>query len=53
MSRGQHYNHKKKGHPGNLPENSVVEGKNHIEPGKPIENIIPGEAFKNRVNNEE
>jgi len=52
MSRGKHYNHKEKGHPGNFPKNSVVEGKNHIEPGKPIENIIPEEAFKNRVNEE-
>lgn len=52
MSRGQHYNHKKKGHPGNLPKNSVTEGKDHIQYGKPIENIIPEEAFKNRVNEE-
>ncbi|MFJ8267214.1 hypothetical protein [Peribacillus asahii] len=52
MSRGQHYNHKKKGHPGNLPKNSVTEGKDNIQYGKPIENIIPEEAFKNRVNEE-
>ncbi len=49
MSRGKHFNHKEKGHPGNFPSNSVSEGKNNIQCGKPIENIIPQEAFKNRV----
>ena len=52
MSRGKHFNHKEKGHPGNFPENSVSEGKNTIQYGKPIENIIPQEAFKNRVTEE-
>lgn len=52
MSRGKHFNHKEKGHPGNFPENSVSEGKNNVQYGKPIENIIPQEAFKNRVTEE-
>lgn len=52
MSRGKNYNHKVKGHPGEFPKNSVVPGKDHNQYGKPIENIIPEETFKNRVKEE-
>ncbi|MGN1401312.1 MAG: hypothetical protein ACI4XL_07420 [Bacillus sp. (in: firmicutes)] len=49
MSRGQHFNHKKKNHPGEFPKNTLVPEKDHIEQGKPIENILPEEKFKNRT----
>jgi len=52
MSRGKHFKHKEKGHPGELPKNTLVEGKNHIQYGKSVENIIPEETFKNRVKEE-
>ncbi|MEH6945193.1 hypothetical protein [Bacillus sp. JJ722] len=52
MSRGKHFNHKQKGHPGDFSKNTQVEGKNHIQYGKPIENILPEETFKNRVKDE-
>ena len=52
LARGKHFNHKEKGHPGNFPDNRAREGKNNIKYGKPIENIIPQEAFKNRVTEE-
>ena len=53
MGRGKSFDHKKKGHPGDFKKDTLVEGKNHIQYGKPIENIIPEETFKNSVNEEE
>jgi hypothetical protein len=55
MSRGKSYNHKEKGHPGNFPKNTIVEGK---EKGLPIEDkdvadFATYEAFKNRVDEDE
>ncbi|MGM9922643.1 MAG: hypothetical protein ACI35R_00160 [Bacillus sp. (in: firmicutes)] len=52
MSRGKNFKHKTKGHPGDFPKHSVVEGKNHVQYGKPIENILPEETFKNRIKDE-
>ena len=52
MSRGKHFKHKEKGHPGNLPKTASVEGKDHTQYGKSIGNILPEETFKNRVNEE-
>jgi hypothetical protein len=44
MARGNHFEHKKKGHPGDLPANNQVE-KQAIEDE---EFIVTQEAFKNR-----
>ncbi|WP_205439619.1 hypothetical protein [Peribacillus alkalitolerans] len=49
MGRGKHFDHKKKSHPGNLPENSTVEGKEHSRQYEQVEDIVTHEAFKNRV----
>ena len=48
MSRGKHFKHKEKGHPGNLPKTASVEGKDHTQYGKSVSNILPEETFKNR-----
>ena len=53
MGRGKSFDHKKKGHPGDFKKDTLVEGKNHIQYGKPIENIIPEETLENSVNEEE
>lgn len=52
MSRGKHFKHKEKGHPGNLPKTATVEGKDHTQYGKSVGNILPEETFKNRINEE-
>ena len=52
MSRGKHFKHKEKGHPGNFPKDAQVDGKNHIQYGKSIGNILPEETFKNRLKDE-
>jgi hypothetical protein len=48
MSRGEHFDHKRKGHPGKFPEGTLVErhSKDAIEDE---EFIVVQEAFKNRV----
>ncbi|EIJ82134.1 hypothetical protein PB1_04330 [Bacillus methanolicus PB1] len=48
MARGKEFNHKKKGHPGNFPENSIAE-KHTKERIEDEELIVTQEAFKNRV----
>ncbi|AIE59106.1 hypothetical protein [Bacillus methanolicus] len=48
MARGKELNHKKKGHPGNFPENSISE-KHTKERIEDEELIVTQEAFKNRV----
>nr|WP_186324588.1 hypothetical protein [Paenibacillus bovis] len=54
MSRGKGFNHKKKGHPGDLPESSVqVERKEHSRQTEQMEDIVTHEAFKNRVKEDE
>ncbi|WP_199484554.1 hypothetical protein [Peribacillus glennii] len=48
MSRGEHFNHKKKGHPGEFPKNSIAQEKEHIgEHEEP--DMVPLEAYKNRT----
>jgi hypothetical protein len=48
MARGEHFEHKKKGHPGNLPKNNQVD-KHVKEVVEDEEFIVVQEAFKNRV----
>jgi hypothetical protein len=47
MARGEHFEHKKKGHPGDLPANNQIEqhAKQSLEDE---EFIVVQEAFKNR-----
>ncbi|MGJ7919137.1 hypothetical protein [Neobacillus sp. LXY-4] len=52
MGRGKAYEHKKKNHPGNFPENSITE-KHSKERIGDEELIVVQEAFKNRVDGEE
>ncbi|MCU9613396.1 hypothetical protein OEV98_07485 [Caldibacillus lycopersici] len=48
MARGKAFNHKKKGHPGNFPADSLTE-KHSKEAIEDEELIVTQEAFKNRV----
>lgn len=48
MARGEHFEHKKKGHPGDLPKNNQVD-KHVKEVVEDEEFIVVQEAFKNRV----
>lgn len=52
MARGKEFNHKRKGHPGNFPENTLVEKKSKEAIGDE-EFIVVQEAFKNRVEQED
>lgn len=52
MARGNQFNHKKKGHPGNFPKNSITE-KQAKEAIGDEEFIVTQEAFKNRIEEEE
>lgn len=52
MGRGEHFQHKKKGHPGDFPKNSVA-SKHTKERIEDEEYIVTQEAFKNRVEEEE
>lgn len=47
MARGKHFEHKKKGHPGDLPKNNQVE-KHAKQAIEDEEFIVTVEAFKNR-----
>ena len=51
LARGEHFNHKKKNHPGEFPKNSVAEKKSEGAPGDE-EFLVTQEAFKNRVEEE-
>ncbi|MEI5908593.1 hypothetical protein WAK64_16215 [Bacillus spongiae] len=51
MARGKAFNHKKKNHPGNFPENSVAE-KHAKEKIEDEEYLVTQEAYKNRVEEE-
>lgn len=53
MSRGKSFDHKKKGHPGKLPDNAQVEGKDYSHPMKDVADFATYEAYKNRVRDEE
>ncbi len=47
MARGKNFEHKKKGHPGELPQSGkMVKGKNNPEEA---EYLVTQEAFKNRM----
>jgi hypothetical protein len=48
MARGKEFNHKRKGHPGKFPEDTLVERKSKDAIGDE-EFIVVQEAFKNRV----
>ncbi|MDQ6596029.1 MULTISPECIES: hypothetical protein [Bacillus] len=52
MARGEHFNHKKKNHPGDFPKNSLT-AKHTREVIEDEELIVTQEAFKNRVEEEE
>lgn len=52
MGRGKSFNHKKKSHPGNLPDNRITE-KHTKEAIGDEEFLVVREAFKNRVGGEE
>jgi hypothetical protein len=52
LSRGEHFNHKNKSHPGNFPQDSLTEKKGKEAVGDE-EFLVVREAFKNRVENEE
>ena len=56
MGRGRHFNHKEKSHPGEFPQNSISEDKQHSRQYEQIEDfeeIVTHEAFKNRVKADE
>jgi len=52
MGRGKDFNHKKKGHPGNFPENTLVEKHSKDAIGDE-EFLVVREAFKNRIETED
>jgi len=52
LARGEHFEHKKKGHPGNFQQDSLTE--KHVKEAVGDEEfIVVQEAFKNRVENED
>lgn len=53
MSRGKSFNHKKKGHPGDFPQNSIAEEKEHSRQFEQVEDIVTHEAYKNRPKEDE
>lgn len=52
LARGEHFEHKKKNHPGNFPKDTLTE-KHAKEAVGDEEFLVVREAFKNRVENEE
>ena len=52
LARGEHFEHKKKNHPGNFPENSLTE-KHGKEAIGDEEFLVTQEAFKNRIEEDE
>ena len=50
MGRGKQFDHKKKNHPGNFPENTLVE-RHTPEAQEDEEILVTQEAFKNRIEN--
>ncbi|MDQ0216781.1 hypothetical protein J2S13_003267 [Oikeobacillus pervagus] len=52
MGRGHSFQHKKKGHPGQFPQNSLTE-KHSKEVIEDEELLVTQQAFKNRVETEE
>jgi hypothetical protein len=51
LARGEHFNHKKKNHPGPFPKDSLTEKRSEEAIGDE-ELIVTQEAFKNRVEEE-
>lgn len=51
LARGEHFEHKKKNHPGNFPKNSLTEKHSKDAIGDE-EFLVVREAFKNRVEEE-
>ncbi|MEH7110478.1 MULTISPECIES: hypothetical protein [Bacillaceae] len=52
MGRGEHFGHKNKNHPGEFPQNSMVE--KHVKEAIGDEElIVTQEAFKNRLAEDE
>jgi len=52
VGRGEHFNHKRKRHPGNFPSNNIVE-RHTTEAQEDEELLVTQEAFKNRIEEEE
>jgi hypothetical protein len=52
MSRGVHFNHKRKHHPGEFPEHTLVE-RHSTEAQEDEELLVTQEAFKNRFEEDE
>ncbi|MEW8970302.1 MULTISPECIES: hypothetical protein [Mesobacillus] len=53
MSRGKEFNHKKKGHPGDLPSGALKAKRPETEAQEDEEFLVVQEAFKNRVEEDE
>ncbi|WP_170006453.1 hypothetical protein [Bacillus fonticola] len=53
MSRGQAFNSKTKGHPGNLPKQAFQQKQATTEAQEDEEFLVVQEAFKNRIEPEE
>lgn len=51
LARGEHFNHKKKNHPGEFQKDIIKEKRSEEAPGDE-EFIVTREAFKNRVEEE-
>lgn len=52
MGRGKHFDHKKKNHPGEFPNHTLVE-RHTTEAQEDEELIVTQEAFKNRIEENE
>jgi len=51
MGRGEMFDHKRKGHPGRFPKDQMTDEKQHKDSKYDEEQMIPHEAFKNRMHN--
>lgn len=52
MGRGKNFDHKKKNHPGQFPDNTLIDKKSKERIGDE-ELLVVQEAFKNRIEGEE
>lgn len=53
MGRGKEFNHKKKGHPGEMPAGAEQVKRHGTEAQEDEEFLVVQEAFKNRVEEDE
>lgn len=53
IARGEHFNHKRKNHPGDFPDIGGTEKRAATEAQEDEEFLVVQEAFKNRVEEEE